>query len=489
MLVDFLTLADEVARRIAEGDLPPGARLPTHRAFARQHAVAASTATRVYQELTRRGLIVGEVGRGTYVRAGRADATLAAALAEPAGLRVDLELNFPVQPEQRARLAASMAAFLRNGGAAMALSPPAAAAALGPPTAVAALSPPAAAAVPGPPAAAAALRPPTAAAAPGLPAAAGSPRSRTAVDDLASLLARPGWGPERVVLAGSGRQAIAAALAACARPGDRLGVEPFTYPGVKAIAARLGLTTVPLDMDDDGIVPERLHAAHRRTPLKAVYLQPDLHNPLGVSMPAARRAELADTLDACGVTVIEDAVYSFLTDASPPLTDRGLVIDSLSKRVAPGLSVGLIGCPAAMERQVAAAVRSGAWTPSAFAAEVGAHWVRDGTVAAIVTEKRADARRRHELARAALDGFDIIGDRRSYHCWWRLPARWRAETFVAAAARHGIAVTPGAAYAVQPNSTPNAVRLALSAPPLDVLAAALQTLRRIAEGSPDDEFA
>ncbi|GAA0949545.1 hypothetical protein GCM10009558_065410 [Virgisporangium aurantiacum] len=58
----------------------------------------------------------------------------------------------------------------------------------------------------------------------------------------------------------------------------------------------------------------------------------------------------------------------------------------------------------------------------------------------------------------------------------------------AAAGRHGIAVTPGAAYAVQPNSTPNAVRLALSAPPLDTLTAALHTLRTLAEGSPDDEF-
>jgi DNA-binding transcriptional MocR family regulator len=432
--MDFVTLADAVARRIVAGDLAPGTRLPTHRAFARQHGVAASTATRVYQELTRRGLIVGEVGRGTFVRAMRPATD--PVLAEPAGLRVDLELNFPVQPEQRARLASSMAAFVREGGAATALG--------------------------------------------------GGPSSAAA--DLATLLARPGWRPDRVVLAGSGRQAIAAALATCARPGDRLGVEPLTYPVVKAIAARLGLTPVALDIDDEGIVPERLHAVHRRTPLRAVYLQPDLHNPLGISVPPARRAALAAALDACGVTVIEDAVYSFLTDAVAPLCDRSLVVDSLSKRVAPGLAVGMIGCSAAVERQVAAAVRSGAWTPSAFAADVGAHWVRDGTVAAIVAEKRADALRRQSLLRSVLSDFDVIGDPRSYHCWWRLPARWRAETFVAAAARHGIAVTPGAAYAVQPNSTPNAVRLALSAPPLDTLTAALHTLRTLAEGSPDDEF-
>ncbi|GIJ65818.1 aminotransferase-like domain-containing protein [Virgisporangium ochraceum] len=455
--MEFTMLADAVARQIVAGDLPPGTRLPTHRAFARRHGVAASTATRVYQELTRRGLIVGEVGRGTFVRAMRPTAD--PVLAEPTGLRVDLELNFPVQPEQRARLASSMAEFLRTGGAAAALGPWA-----------------------GPPGTAAVRTADAPGARPAGP-------SGNAADVLASLLVRPGWRPERIVLTGSGRQAIAAALATCARPGDRLGVEPLTYPVVKAVGARLGLTLVPLDLDDDGIIPERLRATHRRTPLTAVYLQPGLHNPLGISVPPDRRAALAEVLEACGVTVIEDAVYSFLTEPAPPLTDRSLVVDSLSKRVAPGLAVGMIACSAAEERQVSAAVRSGAWTPSAFAAEVAAHWVRDGTVAAIVAEKRADARERHALARTVLAGFDVIGDQRSYHCWWRLPARWRAETFVAAAARHGIAVTPGAAYAVQHNSTPNAVRLALSAPPVDVLAAALHTLRTIAEGTPDDEFA
>lgn len=472
--MDFVLLADQIARRIVGGELAPGTRLPTHRAFAREHRVAASTATRVYQELTRRGLIVGEVGRGTFVRAMKPGAD--PVLAEPSGLRVDLELNFPVQPEQQARLASSMAEFLRAGGAAAALGPSG-----GRADAVAASGPPAGragTAASGP----SGVRAGTAALGPS------AGRAGPAVE-IGSLLARPGWEPDHVVLTGSGRQAIAAALATCTGPGDRLGVEPLTYPLVKAIAARLGLTLVPLDFDDDGIVPERLAAVHRRTPLAAVYLQPDLHNPLGISMSPARRVALGEVLEACGVTVVEDAVHSFLVEPSAPLTDRSLVVDSLSKRVAPGLSVGMIGCSAADERRVAAAVRSGAWTPSVFAAEVAAHWLRDGTVAAIVAEKRADAGHRQALVREVLGGLDVSGDERSYHCWWRLPGRWRAETFVAAAARHGIAVTPGAAYAVQANSTPNAVRLALSAPPLDVLAAALHTLRNLANASPDDEFA
>ncbi|TIT26968.1 MAG: GntR family transcriptional regulator, partial [Mesorhizobium sp.] len=64
---EYLKLADDVALEIAEGRLRPGERLPPQRSFAYQRGIAASTATRVYAELLRRGLVVGEVGRGTYV--------------------------------------------------------------------------------------------------------------------------------------------------------------------------------------------------------------------------------------------------------------------------------------------------------------------------------------------------------------------------------------------------------------------------------------
>ncbi|MBO1417547.1 PLP-dependent aminotransferase family protein, partial [Streptomyces sp. FH025] len=54
--------------------------------------------------------------------------------------------------------------------------------------------------------------------------------------------------------------------------------------------------------------------------------------------------------------------------------------------------------------------------------------------------------------------------------------------FVAAAARAGISLTPASAFAVDPRSTPSAVRVGLASPPLPVLARALGTLARIASG-------
>ena len=46
----------------------PGGRLPTQRVLARQLGVTLTTVTRAYVEAQRRGLLNGEVGRGTFVR-------------------------------------------------------------------------------------------------------------------------------------------------------------------------------------------------------------------------------------------------------------------------------------------------------------------------------------------------------------------------------------------------------------------------------------
>lgn len=437
---DFRALADRVAADIAGGRLRPGDRLPTQRRFARDRGVAVSTAARVYRELVRRGLAVGEVGRGTFVRAGNPAADVG--LGEPARDGVDLELVFPVLPGHAALLGRSLEGLLRADALQAGLRPA---------------------------------------------VATGTGPARAAA---AEVLARQGWAPDpaRVLFAGNGRQAIAAAVAALVPVGGRLGVEALTYPVVRGIAARLGVELVPLGMDADGLLPEAVVAAG---PLRAVYVQPTLHNPLGTTMPARRRAELAAVLDRLDLPVVEDTIYAFLRDGPAPLAaalpERTIVVDSLSKRVAPGLTVGYLVPPAALTARVAAALRAGGWTAPAFAVEAATRWSTDGTLRAVQRDKRADAAARQQLVGERLAGWAVRSDPASYHCWWELPVPWRAETFVAAAARRRIAITPAAAFTVGAGHAPNAVRLALGGPPPPVLGWALDALAALARGAPGDD--
>ena len=92
---DYRRIADRIAADIANGRLRAGQQLPPQRAFARRHGLAPSTAGRVYAELVRRGLVVGEVGRGTFVRAAAPDGQPGRTLTEAAG---DELLTFDVLP-------------------------------------------------------------------------------------------------------------------------------------------------------------------------------------------------------------------------------------------------------------------------------------------------------------------------------------------------------------------------------------------------------
>ena len=308
----------------------------------------------------------------------------------------------------------------------------------------------------------------------------------------AAYLARKGWHPnaEQIVFTANGRQCIAAALSAMVPPGGRCGVEALTYPFIKGIAARLGVTLVPLAMDVHGVRPDALQKAHREAHLSALYLQPTIQNPLGITMPAARRADLLRVIEKLDLTVIEDAVYGFLDNEQAPLAalapDRCIVLDSLSKKIAPGLALGFIVPPPRLRESLMASIRSGGWTASGYAFAAGQRLMGDGTATELSRLKRIDAARRQQMAAKSLTGFEIQANAKAYHLWLTLPAHWRSQTFVAAAARRDIALTPSTTFAVAPGHAPNAVRLALGAPPLDQLESALRTLSGILSTTEED---
>ncbi len=288
---------------------------------------------------------------------------------------------------------------------------------------------------------------------------------------------------------GSGRQSIAAAVSSLVPVGGRLGVEAITYPLVKSLAAKLGVTVVPIAMDEQGVRPDAIAKAHRAGALSALYLQPVLQNPIGHSMSEARREEIVNLAARLGLFLIEDLVYGFLSD-DPPLAaiadERCIVVDSLSKRVAPGAAVGFLHVPQRLSEKVAGSVRAGAWAVSPLALDVGTRLMADGTAAEISRLKRSDAKRRQAIVAECLAGFAIDADPRSYHAWLHLPNGWRSEAFAAAAARRGISLTPSSAFTVVHGHAPNAVRLALGLPTLEELRAAMKTLARLLASHPDE---
>ena len=91
----YLSLADQIARAIDDGRLDGGGRLPTQRKLAQDLKISVQTVSRAYGELDRRGLISGEIGRGTFARAPQSE--LATPFSpERTGEVIDLSVLKPV---------------------------------------------------------------------------------------------------------------------------------------------------------------------------------------------------------------------------------------------------------------------------------------------------------------------------------------------------------------------------------------------------------
>jgi DNA-binding transcriptional MocR family regulator len=440
--MDYRQLADQMARDIEAGRLKPGQKLPPQRRFAWDRGIAVSTASRAYAELVRRGLATGEVGRGTFVRARMPAATWPGALAEAHAL-LDLERVWPVLPTQSRLVADTLRGLLRDG----ALDP--------------------------------------------VQLLVGPEGDAAQRAIFARFLRRGAWkpAPDMIAFAGAGRQAIGAAMAALAKPGDRIGFEALTYPMAKTMALQLGLVPVPIEMDEHGLSPTALEAAHDAHGLAAVYLQPTLHNPTSRTMPVKRRIELARLLDRLELVAIEDGVYAFLeAHAPPPLASyapaRTIFVESLSKRVAPGISVGALVLPPSLRETVLTSLRVRAVAPSHLALASACKLVADGVVDELALQKRTDATARLRLAAELLGKMRVHAPGCGYHVWVELDEPWRADTFVTACARRGVALTPAPVFSVN-RASPNAVRIALSSLPMLTLRSALAIVAEVAAAGPD----
>jgi 2-aminoadipate transaminase len=135
-------------------------------------------------------------------------------------------------------------------------------------------------------------------------------------------------------------------------------VEQVTYFGSLNRLNRLGVKSVGIPLDEEGLRMDALAAAledHKRRGIqpKYIYTIPTVQNPTGTIMGEARRLELLKLSEHYNVPIFEDDCYADLIwdGRRPPaiyaLGKRGGVIHigSFSKSIAPALRVGFIVAP------------------------------------------------------------------------------------------------------------------------------------------------
>lgn len=431
----YKTLVDEFAQKIRNGPWVAGTRLPTHRVLARQHGIALATATKVYAELERMGLVIGETGRGTYVRDLNAPPGYGQTQESLRQGVVDLAFNYPYLPKQAEELRHALRELAASGDLSCLISAQ-----------------------------------PTV----------GRETERRLVARHLGVRGVQVQASDLLLVNGA-QQGLALTVLALLKPGDVVAVDALTYPGFMALAQTHRLDLAPIAMGTHGPHLDDLERLMNARPVKAIYTMPTLHNPMGWVMGAADRARLVALARQHDALIIEDGTYSFLVaDAPPPVRElapeRTVYVSGLSKTVGGGLRFGFVVTPSRYLVTLERTLRALTWSNSTLTTALCGRWLEDGTVNRMELEKRADARARQAIAAEELAGLQMISNPASYFVWLMLPPEVRADQLASMLKREGILVATSEAFAAAA-FFPHAIRLSMGGVDLTVLRAALKRIR------------
>jgi DNA-binding transcriptional MocR family regulator len=418
----YLALVEALSRDIEVGRLPPGTRLPTQRELASRLGIAIGTVSRAYAIAEQRGIVRGEVGRGTFVRRGESEYREGADEGDDSGL-IDLSRGRLVRPADDPQLGQTLRLLAQRRDLHQLVD---------------------------------IYQPPN-----------GMGRHRSAG---AAWLRRMRFEvePERVIITSGAQHGAAMVLGSLTKPGDLILTEEVTYSGITALARLLQLRVQGIPMDRDGLLPAALDAACLSESPRALFCMSTLQNPTGRTMSLERRRELAEIVQRRGLIVLEDDVNGFLpAEPLPPIAalapDHTFYITGTSKSLAPGLRIGYVVAPGAEVQRVSATMQATTWFTAPLMAEIVTHWIESGEAEAMADWKRAETAARFELARDVLGPWLPDSGPISFHLWVALPEPWRAESFVAQARARGVAVNSPDEFLVGRETAPHAVRVCLGA--------------------------
>ncbi|MCF8477876.1 MAG: PLP-dependent aminotransferase family protein [Pseudolabrys sp.] len=417
----YLQIVAALAQDISRGMLLPGTRLLPHRDMAERLGLSVGTVSKAYDEAEKRGLISGEVGRGTFVLGTPPTAKLVAG--DGRARRLNLALNTPPSTGEDALIAQALRTIADSHDLADLLRY--------------------------------------------LPHQGGE-RHRATIAGWLSGQGMPASADSLFVTHGA-QHAISLAIGLLAGPGETVLAENLTYSGIRALANHEDYRLRGVAMDERGLIPEQLDRAFSETGARVVYCMPTLQTPTGSTMPAERRDDIIEIVRKHDAFLVEDDAYGFLCDPPmPPLSarmpERSFYVVSFAKCLAPGLRIGALVAPPAFRDRCINGLRSTGWMATPIMAEVVGQLIETGRLDDQLRRKREAAVRRHALAQKILgEHLPLKAVTPAFHIWLQMPAGRTTASLIAQAAMTGVTIAPpDALQSFDPMS--NGVRLCLGAP-------------------------
>lgn len=412
----YTRIADALENDIRTGRLAPGTRLPTLKELAALVGVTPGTVNRAYELAQRRGLVEGEVGRGTFVLNKAARSSASRSSVAPTAPRsdesktdvIDLSIVKPNLQLQEPFIRTALGELARSNGLLDMLD---------------------------------------------YTPDGGHLLHRQAG---AAWMQASGFAAdaEQVLLTAGAQHGLWVAVNALTQPGDLVLCESLCYPGVASVVMSLGRRIRGVRMDDEGMEPNSLQELCRQERPAMVICIATCQNPTTAVMSAQRRKDIAQIARDFDVILLDDDLYGFLapTPAAPLATfapERTVYVTSLSKSVVSTIRVGYIHCPPEWLPRMAASVKTSIWMVSPLGAQIASNLIMSGKAAEMTRSQRDEARVRQTIAHKLLGQYEYRSQPTSFHIWLKLPVRWPSgEHFAALARGHRLLIAGGDAFAV-----------------------------------------
>jgi len=242
-------------------------------------------------------------------------------------------------------------------------------------------------------------------------------------------------------------------------PGDEIVVEAPAYVGALTAFGAYEPRFVPVELDDDGMIVERLEEALvQGVRPKFVYTVPNFHNPAGVTMSRRRREHLIALCREARIPIVEDNPYGLLRfEGEPEPTLRSMdpqnviYLGTVSKVFSPGVRVGwALAEPGVLQRLVLAKEAADLCSSNLNMLVTerylsGERWRQ--TLHGLVGTYRS---RRDVMLEALSEHFPTDATwtlpAGGFYVWVTLPAYFDSANLLAAAVERKVAYVPGTAF-------------------------------------------
>lgn len=265
-------------------------------------------------------------------------------------------------------------------------------------------------------------------------------------------------------------EAMNLALRAVTKPGDSVGVESPTYFYLIPLLNELGLKLVELPTHaETGLCVDDIEPLLATQQLQALICMPNLHNPLGCSMPLEAKKKLAQLVNRYQIPLIEDGLYAELQShgtlpAVQSMDQNGWVIfcSSFSKTLAPDFRIGWVHSTR-FNKKIRQLKSLYSIAESQFLSETLGVFLEAGGYDHHLRKLRKSYRQNMNIAQALIaeyfpEGTKATKPKGGYLFWLELPETLDTYELYQQLLREKISVLPGRLYSANGRFS-NAVRI------------------------------